>query len=344
MADVTPMFSTERSRIECAPSDLNAIVGGSSAVACIRDLVRTVAANHSTILIHGESGVGKELIARTIHRLSPRRDESFVATNCGALPETLLESQLFGHVKGAFTGATHDTLGIFRAANRGTVFLDEITEMSPALQVRLLRVLQEREVTPVGSTKPQPVDVRIVAATNRPLDPTRLDGTMREDLYYRLSVVQIHIPPLRQRTEDILPLVNHFNHGHAISYAQSPLEFTHAARERLVRYNWPGNVRELSNVIERFFAVHAGPRIDIESLPPAIRDGATVSAPAANKPTSSLPTLEEAERELIRRALEATDGQRIAAAKLLDIERHRLARKIKKYGLGKPRRRASTGG
>jgi transcriptional regulator with PAS, ATPase and Fis domain len=242
-------------------------------------------------------------------------------------------------VKGAFTGATHDTLGIFRAANHGTVFLDEITEMSAALQVRLLRVLQEREVTPLGSTKPESVDVRIIAATNRPLDPTRLNATMRDDLYYRLSVVQIHIPPLRQRREDILPLVDYFNHRHALAYAQSPLEFTHAARERLVRYDWPGNVRELSNVIERFFALHAGPRIDLNALPGDVRDGrsaATSSESTANR----LPTLEEAERELILRALEQSGGQRIAAAKLLDIERHRLARKIKKYGLTKPRGRS----
>lgn len=341
MADATPKFQTERPRAGSAHPDLHAIVGASPAVALIRDLVRTVAANHSTILIHGESGVGKELIARTIHRLSPRRDEPFVATNCGALPETLLESQLFGHVKGAFTGATHDTLGIFRAANHGTVFLDEITEMSAALQVRLLRVLQEREVTPVGSTKSQPVDVRIIAATNRLLDPTRLDGSLREDVYYRLSVVQIHLPPLRQRTEDILPLVDHFNHGHAIAYAQPPLEFTHAAREQLARYAWPGNVRELSNVIERFFALHAGPRIDLNALPSAVRDGSAATPPTA-APADRLPTLEEAERDLILRALEKANGQRIAAAKLLDIERHRLARKIKKYGLAKPRRRSSA--
>ena len=315
--------------------ELLAIVGTSPSMQLIRDLVRTVAANHSTILVQGESGVGKELIARTIHRLSPRRQQPFVAANCGALPDSLLESQLFGHVKGAFTGATSDTLGIFRAANRGTIFLDEITEMSPALQVKLLRVLQEREVTPVGSTEAMPVDVRIIAATNRALEHHAPGATMREDLYYRLSVVQIHIPPLRQRREDIDALLNYFNHRHCIAYGQGPLMLATQARQRLLAYSWSGNVRELSNVVERFFALHAGPLIREEDLPPVIQKagerppGQSAQAEEGHR----LPTLEEAERELIVRALKQTDGQRLAAAKLLSIERHRLARKIRKYGL-----------
>jgi transcriptional regulator with PAS, ATPase and Fis domain len=316
------------------PRELLSIVGTSPSVELIRDLVRTVAANHSTILIHGESGVGKELIARAIHGLSPRRDQPFVATNCGALPESLLESQLFGHVKGAFTGATADTLGIFRAADRGTIFLDEITEMSQALQVKLLRVLQEREITPVGATDAVRVDVRIIAATNHPLEGSGLGDVLREDLYYRLSVVQVHVPPLRQRREDIEPLLNHFNYRHAIAYAQSPLVFSAGAIRRLVGYSWPGNVRELSNVVERFFALHAGPSVDVGDLPPAIaRAGDLAEAPAKAPDPDHVPTLEEAERDLIARALKRTGGQKLAAAKLLNVERHRLARKMNKYGL-----------
>ena len=314
----------------CTPS-LHDILGKSASIEHVKELVRMVAQNHSTVLITGESGVGKELIARTIHRLSDRSDKPFVPTNCGALPETLLESQLFGHEKGTFTGAVQSTLGIFRAADRGTVFLDEITEMSPALQVKLLRVLQEREVTPVGGVMPVRVNVRIIAATNRPLEELVDERILRRDLFYRLSVVQVAVPPLSHRREDIDELVLHFIHRHAIEYGREPVKLTDEARGRLIAHGWPGNVRELSNTIERMYALGLGPVVSAGELSlPLSTDGASSND---GKDSAGLPSWEEAEQELIRRALEAARGQKTVAARLLQIDRHRLARKIKKYQL-----------
>lgn len=328
----------------CRPPEvlLERIVGCSPAIRSIKRLALTVARNDSTVLILGDSGVGKELLARTIHDLSARRDQPFIAANCGALPETLLESQLFGHVRGAFTGATQDTLGIFRAGDGGTVFLDEIGEMSPALQVKLLRTLQEREVTPVGSTHPHPIDVRIIAATNRMIDPTNPAPVLREDLYYRLSVVQIVLPPLRQRPADIPLLLEHFIHRHAVAYGRQPVRIEPQALDVLIRYPWPGNVRELSNFIERHYATGGGPTIDLADIPERMLHAATQQVRPAwmpdkpdspRPPTGALPTLEEAERELIRRALLLAGGRKTRAAEILNIERHRLTRKIRKYGL-----------
>ena len=311
-------------------SPLDAIVGESAAMRSVKQLVDMVARNHCTVFITGESGVGKELLTQTIHKLSPRADKPLIAANCGALPETLLESQLFGHLKGAFTGATQDTLGIFRAANQGTVFLDEITEMSPMLQVKLLRVLQEREVTPVGSTEPISVDLRILAASNRSLERVREESGLREDLYYRLCVVHIDLPPLRRRREDIALLVHHFVHRHAVDYGRDPLSFAAGAMTRLQEYSWPGNVRELSNTIERLYALSAGPVIKADDLSPHLHSVPPVDDALI---AGRLPSWEEAEKALIRRALQATDGQKAAAAKLLKIDRHRLMRKIRKYDI-----------
>lgn len=311
--------------------ELQRIVGASQAIQQVKQLVQMVARNHCTVLVTGQSGVGKELLARTIHRLSPRRNEPFVPTNCGALPETLLESQLFGHEKGAFTGATQSTLGIFRAADKGTAFLDEITEMSPALQVKLLRVLQEREVTPVGATHPHAVDIRLIAASNRPMEELLDEKIVRRDLYYRLSVVHIDIPPLRQRREDIVPLATHFIHRHALDYGRDPIRLDDGARAVLVAHDWPGNVRELSNAVERLYALGLGPVVSADDLSPQLR-AAPRQATAAPRPVD-LPSWEEAEKQLIFRALEAANGQKTLAARLLQIDRHRLARKIKKYAL-----------
>jgi transcriptional regulator with PAS, ATPase and Fis domain len=285
------------------------------------------------VLLTGCSGVGKELIASTIHRLSPRLAEPFVPTNCGALPETLLESQLFGHEKGAFTGATQSTLGIFRAADRGTAFLDEITEMSPALQVKLLRVLQEREVTPVGGTGPHPVDIRLIAASNRPMEELLDEKIIRRDLYYRLSVVHIEIPPLSERREDIDDLVTHFVHRHALEYGTEPVRLSPDARALLAAHDWPGNVRELSNILERAYALGLGPVVAADDLAPHLRMAAP--QPQAPPRPAGLPSWEESEKQLILRALEAANGQKTVAARLLKIDRHRLARKIKKYALDK---------
>jgi transcriptional regulator with PAS, ATPase and Fis domain len=292
-----------------------------------------VAENHCTVLITGPSGSGKELIARTIRRLSPRSNKPFVSTNCGALPESLLESQLFGHEKGAFTGATRSTLGIFRASNRGTVFLDEITEMSPALQVKLLRVLQEREVTPVGGTRPHAVDIRLIAASNRPMEELLDDKILRRDLYYRLSVVHIEIPRLQDRREDIPLLATHFVHRHALEYGRPPVQLTAEASRLLMQYDWPGNVRELSNAIERLYALRLGPRISAADLSLQLRH--TPSRRREEPANTYLPSWEESEKQLIVRALSAANGQKTVAARLLKIDRHRLARKIKKYQLDK---------
>ena len=290
-----------------------------------------VSQNRCTVLITGQSGVGKELVARTIHRLSARKDRPFVPTNCGALPESLLESQLFGHEKGAFTGATQSTLGIFRAADQGTAFLDEITEMSPALQVKLLRVLQEREVTPVGGTEPQAVDIRLMAASNRPMEELLEEKVLRRDLYYRLSVVHIEIPPLRERREDIDALVEHYIHRHALGYGCQPISLSEEAWILLRAHDWPGNVRELSNTIERIYALGLGPVVSADDLSPQLRAAAPTRLEEPRP--AGLPSWEESEKQLIARALEVAKGRKTAAARLLKIDRHRLARKIKKYAL-----------
>src|SRR5437879_2158794 len=221
--------------------------------------IGAVSANKSTVLITGDSGTGKELVARTIHQKGPWADRPFVAINCGAMSETLLDSQLFGHRRGAFTGAIADHNGVFQAASGGTLFLDEISEIPLALQVKFLRAIQEKEVTPLGSTRPVRVDVRIIAATNRNLEEVVRDGRFRADLFYRLNVVPIHLPPLRERREDIAPLVEHFIHDFSRIYGVEPKQVTPDAMERIVEYHWPGNIRELQNAIERAFALSSEP-------------------------------------------------------------------------------------
>ena len=245
-------------------NSLDNIVGASPAMEKLKQTIRTVASTQSTILIYGESGTGKELVARAVHVCSPRASEPFVSINCGAFPETLLESELFGYVKGAFTGANQNKRGLFEVADQGTIFLDEISEMTLTMQVKLLRVLQERSVRPVGGTTEIPIDVRVIAATNRDLDRQVAEHTFREDLYYRLSVIPVSVPPLRERREDIQLLVNHFLKKYAPAAGKSILRVNPQSLGALCGYDWPGNVRQLENTIERAVALETGEELNVE--------------------------------------------------------------------------------
>src|SRR5246500_2045074 len=251
-------------RDAAARNSLDNIVGVSSAMEKLKQTIRTVASTNSTILIYGESGTGKELVARAVHVCSPRAAEPFVSVNCGAFPETLLESELFGYVKGAFTGANQNRRGLFEVADQGTIFLDEISEMTMPMQVKRLRVLQERTVRPVGGTSEIAVDVRVIAATNRDLDRQVSDGTFREDLYYRLSVIPIRVPGLRERREDIPLLANHFLKKYAPAAGKSIHDVHAASLEALCGYDWPGNVRQLENTIERAVALETTSELRVE--------------------------------------------------------------------------------
>jgi len=292
-------------------------------------LVEKVAATNTNILVYGESGTGKELVARAIHHNSPRSDRPFVAINCGALPETLLESELFGHTKGAFTGATQARAGLFRSAEGGTIFLDEIGEISQALQVRLLRAVQEHEVTPVGASSPARFDARIICATNRDLEKEVGEGRFREDLFYRLNVIEVHLPPLRERREDIPLLARHFVKHTAREQAQDEKPIEAAAMSALINYNWPGNVRELQNAVERAFTL-SGDRVDLDSLPPRVRDAAG-QTPAVRDPDGLQPTLAEIERRHILDTLASVNHDKARAANILGIDLSTLYRKLKRY-------------
>ncbi len=306
-------------------------VGKSEGFVKALEMAESVADSESTIMIRGESGTGKEVFARYIHSLSGRSDQRFVSLNCAALPENLLESELFGHKKGAFTGAESDKEGLFVAASGGTFFLDEVGEMAPATQVKLLRVLQQREVVPVGSTEPEQVDVRLVAATNRDLEQDIQEGRFREDLYYRLNVISLELPPLRDRTDDIPLLAEFFLERLAEDRGEEPKTVSDDAVEVLAGYPWPGNVRELENVLERAVVLIDRDTIQPGDLPdklteprpePVVRD-----EPPAN------PTLEVIERAYIEHVLRAEDGNRTRAAETLGIDPSTLYRKIKRYDL-----------
>ncbi|MFN2349018.1 MAG: sigma-54-dependent transcriptional regulator [Thioalkalivibrio sp.] len=288
-----------------------------------------VAPSDSNVVILGESGTGKELLAREVHRLSGRSGQAFLAVNCGALTEELLDSALFGHEAGAFTGAARARRGYFEMASGGTLFLDEFAEMSPAMQVKLLRVIENHEVLPVGAERPRPVDVRLVVATNRKLNREVEEGRMRRDLYYRVSVVTLELPPLRQRREDIPLLAQHLLHRHRESTGREVQGFSGEALELLMAYDFPGNVRELSNLIERAVLLARGPIIEVSDLPDNLRS-LRVIAPGADNGTVSL---EEQEMSAIRRALAETNGHRGKAAALLGIDRVSLWRKMKRYGI-----------
>lgn len=308
------------------------IIGNSPGMQQIYGVIEAVAQNKSNVLITGEHGTGKELVARTIHKNGPLASHPFLAINCGALSETLLESQLFGHRKGAFTGAVEDHDGVFQAAEGGTLFLDEISEIPLPLQVKFLRAIQEKEVTPLGSTRPVRVDVRIIAATNRNVEGAVREGRFRSDLYYRLNVVPIHLPPLRQRREDIPLLVEHFIAEFSRVYGVGAKHVTGPAMTRLVEYHWPGNIRELQNAIERAFALSAEPEITLADLPPAIVHGG--DSPTVGENIRDPVPLEQLERDNIIAALERSGGNKNEAARLLRIDRQRLYRKMEKYGLG----------
>ena len=307
------------------------LIGQSPAMQPVYRMVEAVSENKSTVLVSGASGTGKELVARTIHQRGALRDHPFIAINCAGLSETLLDSQLFGHRKGAFTGALADHDGVFRAAEGGTLFLDEVSEVPLALQAKFLRAIQEREVTPIGASLPVPIDVRLIAATNRDLEAEVHAGRFRLDLFYRLNVVHIPLPPLRERQDDIAHLVEHFVQHYGRQYGVAPKRMTPEALERLTHHTWPGNVRELQNAIERAFALSNADTIAVTDLPAAITDAARPGPLPADG--QALPTLGAAEARLIAAALRASGGNKNEAARLLGIDRQRLYRKIEKYGL-----------
>jgi DNA-binding NtrC family response regulator len=309
----------------------------SPSMRAVYDRVLRVAPMRSTVLIQGESGVGKELVARAIHFTSPRRDHPFIALNCAAIPASLIESELFGHERGSFTGAVSRLRGKFEIAHRGTLFLDEIGEMDPATQAKLLRVLDEKEFMRIGGDQSIRVDVRVIAATNADLEDKVASRQFRQDLYYRLKVVTIRVPPLRERRLDIRALTATFLDQLARANAVAPKEITPDAAAALERYDWPGNVRELKNVVESVLVSTPGEVVRLEDLPGHLQGPSEAAGAVEIEPGT---TLAEMERELIRRTLEATGGNRTHAAALLDIGVRTLQRKIRSYGLHiAPRRR-----
>ncbi|MCL5270070.1 MAG: sigma-54 dependent transcriptional regulator [bacterium] len=321
---------------------LDSIVGASPGVGALKRMIQTVADSDSTILILGESGTGKELVARAIHYNSSRANKPLIPVNCGAIPEDLLESELFGHVRGAFTGATMNRIGRFQMADGGTIFLDEIGDMSPKLQVKLLRVLQEQTFEMVGSTETVRVNVRIITATNRDLEKDVAEGRFREDLFYRLNVIPITIPPLRSRRDDIPILVAHFVDQFNRLKGRRITRFTDAALRVLQSYDWPGNVRELENLVERMAILNTEGEIDVAQLPEKFSGLAPAPMPVTVSPDSlDIPDegidfnalVDEFETQLINKALEKAGGIKNKAAALLNIKRTTLVEKLKKKGI-----------
>jgi DNA-binding NtrC family response regulator len=310
------------------------LVGASPAMQAVYQLVDQVSATDATVLITGESGTGKEVAAREIHARSRRKDGPFVALNCAAVPEALLESELFGHSKGAFTDAKQSRQGLFQQANGGTLFLDEIGEMAIAMQPKLLRAIQERKVRPIGAESEVSVDVRLITATNRDLEEMVEDKRFREDLYYRINVIHIPLPPLRARGGDVLLLAQHMLRQYAVVFDKKVMGLSPAAAERLVAYDWPGNVRELGNCLERAVALAHFEEIQVEDLPEKIRNRQTPRS--TNISANELPellTLEEVERRHVLRVLEACHGNRTDAAKILGLDRKTLYRKLLRWGV-----------
>jgi two-component system, NtrC family, response regulator PilR len=318
-----------------APKDL---LGHSRAMQQVLDVVKRVAAGRSTVLITGESGTGKERIARLLHDLSDRKDKPFLVVNCGAIPETLVESELFGHEKGAFTGAATRSLGIFRTADGGTVFLDEVGELPAPMQVKLLRVLQERKVRGVGETEESSIDVRVLAATNRQVEEDVKAGTFRQDLYYRLNVIRLALPPLRDRREDVPELARHFLERCSHEHGKEVRNFSPDALRALDAYDFPGNVRELENIVERAVALASGPLIGLGDLPHEVVGGTAQPTPVL---TGLLPeegvniddVLGEVERRFILQALERSGGVRTGAARLLGITLRSLRYRMQKHAM-----------
>ena len=311
------------------------LVGSSPAMLDVYKLVARVSESRSTVLLQGESGTGKELIARAIHANSPRRDKPFIPVNCGALPDTLLESEMFGHEKGAFTGAVGLKAGLFEAATGGTLFLDEIGELGPALQVKLLRVMQDQEVRRVGGTASVKVDVRIIAATNRDLEQLVKEDKFRDDLFYRLNVVRITLPSLVDRKEDIPMLAHHFLQKYVGGTPSGVRGFLPETMALLKEYRWPGNVRELENAVERAVSLSHGPLVTPDDLPESIRTAAPLEAKAisASEGDEVCLTLEEVEKRHLIRVLKEMKGNKVKAAKILGIDRRTLYRMAERFGL-----------
>jgi len=307
------------------------IIGDTNRMKSIFEMIKQVAVTDARVLVSGESGTGKELVAKVIHLTSPRRNKPFVGLNCASLSESILESELFGHEKGAFTGAVSQRKGRFEYAGSGTMFLDEVGDMPISTQIKLLRVIEEGEIVRVGSNVPVKVDVRILSATNRDLEEAIREGKFREDLYYRLKVVTIALSPLRERRADIPLMIRAFIDEFSKKYHKEGVEITKAARKTLIKYRWPGNVRELMNCIESMVALAAGQTLDIDDVPVHIRRVALPPPLRRGKPASV--NLEDMEKELIRSALEEVGGNREEAAKLLGIGERTLYRKLNKYSL-----------
>jgi two-component system response regulator PilR (NtrC family) len=319
-------------------NSLDNIVGGSSAVEKLKATIRTVAPTGSTVLIYGESGTGKELVARAVHACSPRAAEPFVSINCGAFPETLLESELFGYVKGAFTGANQNKRGLFEVASGGTIFLDEIGEMSISMQVKLLRVLQERTIRAIGGTQETQIDVRVIAATNKDLRQMVAAGTFREDLYYRVSVIPINVPPLRERRDDVELLANHFLKKYANAAQKSILRIRGESLETLKTFEWPGNVRQLENTIERAVAMETTDvlKVDLEADQPPPRVSTNGNGHHPNVPADGMDFekyVADIERSLIESALEQSGGVQTRAAELLKVSYRSFRHLLKKYDI-----------
>lgn len=323
---------------------LESVVGDSKKIREVLDIVERVAKTDITVLITGESGTGKELVAKGIHFAGSRRNEPFIAVNCAAIPESLIESELFGHRRGAFTGANSDAKGKFEEASGGTLFLDEISAMPLNLQTRLLRVLQEREIVRLGESKPRKIDARIITATNRSLETMIEDGAFREDLYFRLAVVPVHLPPLRERREDIPLLIEHFLERAKQKYKFKNLKIEREVFAALSNYSFPGNVRELENLIERMVVLSDGELITTKDLPETIQRPRQTAGNALFELPPDGVSLEEIEREIIRRALEMTGGNRTHAARYLDITRSALLYRMQKHGLGGEEKAAASSG
>ena len=321
-------------------------VGKSAGMLAVFDVIRKTADSGSTVMVTGESGTGKELVARAIHAASGRRDGPFVSVNCGAVPESLMEAELFGHVKGAFTGAVASSEGLFSAANGGTLFLDEITEVATSLQVKLLRAIQERQVRRLGDVRDVAIDVRLVAASNRDLTRAVADGVLREDLFYRLNVIPIHLPPLRERREDIPALVAHFIHKVAAAQEKPVRTVSPEALALLEAHQWPGNIRELENVIERAMVLGSGPVIDVDALPADLRKPAAASDVPVELPASGLDleaTLARIEQRYIEMALERSSGVQTRAAELLRVSFRQFRYKLRKHSVRALSRLARSG-
>ena len=314
------------------------IVGKSARMAEIFDTIRKIADSPSTVMVSGESGTGKELVARAIHFNSQRRTKPFVSVNCGAIPEALMESELFGHVKGAFTGAVANKVGLFSAAEAGTLFLDEITEIPTLLQVKLLRAIQEREVRRVGDTRDLKVDVRLIAASNRELEQAVSEGVLREDLFYRLNVIPIHLPPLRERREDIALLVAHFLQKFGRQLNKDVRGVTPEALAILERYHWPGNIRELENVLERAIVLGGGEVLGADALPESVRRERPMKALEVDLPEDGMDleaTLDALERRYLQRALDRSGGVQTKAAELLRMTFRQFRYKLQKHNMAR---------